>query len=85
MFFLLFEPPTKIAMIPPTILYPELDTIEVKVTVSQINLQFEPHPQRLVAYDTIKIDSILSANWLTSKINPALKRGNSVKHRAFCL
>ena len=65
-----------------SILYPELDTIEVKVTVfPDARLKFEPQfPKDSVAYDTAKIDSILKAR-LTDfpKINPALKRGVPVK------
>ena len=65
-----------------TILYPELDTIEVKVTVfPNSTLQFEPqYPKDSVAYDTIKIDSILRAKLVDfPKINPAVKRGIPVK------
>ncbi len=64
------------------ILYPELDTIEVKVTVfPNATLQFEPQfPRDSVAYDTIKIDSILKARLVNfPKINPAIKRGIPVK------
>src|SRR4051812_18467167 len=44
-----------------SILYPKLDTIEVRVTVfADSTLKFEPQfPKDTVAYDTIKIDSIL--------------------------
>jgi len=65
-----------------TILYPELDTIEVKVTVfPNATMKFEPQfPKDSVAYDTIKIDSILHARLVDfPKINPALKRGLPVK------
>ena len=65
-----------------SILYPELDTIEVKVTVfSDATLQFEPQfPKDSVAYDTIKIDSILRTKLVDfPKINPAIKRGIPVK------
>jgi hypothetical protein len=43
-----------------SILYPELDTIEVKVTIyPNAQMKFEPQfPKDSVAYDTIKIDSI---------------------------
>jgi hypothetical protein len=64
------------------ILYPELDTIEVKVTVfPNATMQFEPQfPKDTVAYDTIKIDSILNARLVDfPKVNPALKRGIPVK------
>lgn len=65
-----------------SILYPELDTIEVKVTVfPNATLQFEPQfPKDSVAYDKIKIDSILKARLVDfPKINPAIKRGIPVK------
>ncbi|GEL10764.1 hypothetical protein FGL01_15030 [Flavobacterium glycines] len=63
-------------------LYPELDTIEVKVTVfPNSKMQFEPQfPKDSVAYDTIKIDSILHARLINfPKVNPALKQGIPVK------
>jgi hypothetical protein len=65
-----------------SVLYPELDTIEVKVTVfPNSTLQFEPQfPKDSVAYDTIKIDSILKARLVDfPKVNPAIKRGIPVK------
>ena len=65
-----------------SILYPELDTIEVKVTVfPNATLQFEPQfPKDSVTYDKIKIDSILKARLIDfPKINPAIKRGIPVK------
>ncbi len=65
-----------------SVLYPELDTIEVKVTVfPNATLQFEPQfPKDSVAYDTIKIDSILKARLVDfPKVNPAIKRGIPVK------
>ncbi|KAF2516013.1 hypothetical protein [Flavobacterium foetidum] len=64
------------------ILYPELDTIEVKVTVfPNATMKFEPQFQKdSVAYDTIKIDSILHARLVDfPKVNPAIKRGIPVK------
>jgi hypothetical protein len=63
-------------------LFPKLDTIEVKVTVfPNATLQFEPQfPKDSVAYDTIKIDSILRARLIGfPKVNPAIKRGIPVK------
>ncbi|WP_264520330.1 hypothetical protein [Flavobacterium sp. N1994] len=63
-------------------LFPKLDTIEVKVTVfPNATLQFEPQfPKDSVAYDTIKIDSILRARLVDfPKVNPAIKRGIPVK------
>ena len=65
-----------------SILYPELDTIEVKVTIyPNSRLQFEPlFPKDSVTYDTVKIDSILKARLVGfPKINPAIKRGIPVK------
>ena len=64
------------------ILYPEIDTIEVKVTVfPDARLEFEPQfPKDSVAYDKIKIDSILHAKLVDfPKVNPAIKRGVPVK------
>lgn len=65
-----------------SVLYPELDTIEVKVTVfPDSRMQFEPQfPKDSVAYDTIKIDSILHARLVGfPKVNPAIKQGIPVK------
>jgi hypothetical protein len=65
-----------------SILYPELDTIDVKVTIfPNSTLQFEPKfPKDSVVYDAIKIDSILKARLVGfPKINPAIKRGIPVK------
>lgn len=65
-----------------SVLYPELDTIEVKVTVfPDSTMKFEPQfPKDSLAYDTIKIDSILHARLIDfPKIHPALKRGTPVK------
>ena len=63
-------------------MFPKLDTIEVKVTIlPNANLEFEPQfPKDSVAYDTIKIDSILSVRLVDfPKVNPAIKRGIPVK------
>lgn len=63
-------------------LFPQLDTIEVKVTVfPNATMKFEPQfPKDSVAYDTIKIDSILHARLIDfPKVNPAIKRGIPVK------
>ena len=63
-------------------LFPKLDTIEVKVTVfPNATMQFEPQfPKDSVAYDTIKIDSILRVRLIDfPKGNPAIKRGIPVK------
>ncbi|KIQ24192.1 hypothetical protein RT99_03715 [Flavobacterium sp. MEB061] len=65
-----------------SILYPELDTIEVKVTIfPNSSMKFEPQfTKDSVAYDTIKIDSILQARLVDfPKVNPAIKRGVPVK------
>jgi hypothetical protein len=65
-----------------SILFPELDTIEVKVTVfPNSTMQFEPQfPKDSVAYDIVKIDSILHARLVEfPKVNPATKRGIPVK------
>lgn len=63
-------------------MFPKLDTIEVKVTVlPNSEMEFEPQfPKDSVAYDTIKIDSILHARLVDfPKVNPAIKRGIPVK------
>ncbi|WP_396194464.1 hypothetical protein [Flavobacterium sp.] len=63
-------------------LFPKLDTIEVRVTVlPDATLEFKPEfPKDSVAYDTIKIDSILRMRLVDfPKVNPALKRGIPVK------
>jgi len=63
-------------------LYPELDTIEVKVTVfPNSSMKFEPQfPKDSTTYDTIKIDSILQSRLVNfPKVNPATKRGLPVK------
>lgn len=65
-----------------SILYPDLDTIQVKVTVfPNSKMKFEPEFQKdSVAYDTIRIDSILHARLVDfPKVNPAIKRGLPVK------
>lgn len=64
------------------ILYPEVDTIDVKVTVNaDATLQFETQKSKdSITYDIVKIDSILQ-NRLSDfpKIEPAIKRGIKVK------
>lgn len=65
-----------------SILYPDLDTIQVKVTVfPNSKMKFEPEFQKdSVVYDTIRIDSILHARLVDfPKVNPAIKRGLPVK------
>ena len=64
------------------VLYPKLDTINVKVTIfPNATMQFEPQfPKDSVTYDTIKIDSILKIRLVDfPTVNPALKRGIPVK------
>ena len=64
------------------VLYPEADTIQVKVTVfPDASLQFEPQfPQDSVAYNKIKIDSILKARLADfPAVEPAQKQGVPVK------
>jgi hypothetical protein len=63
-------------------IFPKLDTIEVKVTVfPNSTMKFEPQfTKDSVAYDTIKIDSILHVRLVDfPKVNPAIKRGIPVK------
>jgi hypothetical protein len=63
-------------------LYPELDTIEVKITVfPNSTMKFEPQfPKDSTVYDTIKVDSILQSRLVNfPKVNPATKRGLPVK------
>ena len=64
------------------VLYPNLDTIEVRVTVfPDSTLHFEPHfPTDSMAYDSGKIDSILHTRLADfPKVSPAIKRGIPVK------
>ncbi len=64
------------------ILYPELDTISVKVTINpDATLQFQTEiPQDSVSYDIKVIDSILQ-NRLSDfpSVEPAIKQGIKVK------
>ena len=72
----------KLSVAPLAVLYPELDTIEVKVTIfPNATMEFEPQfPKDSVAYDKTKIDSILKVRLVDfPKINPAIKRGIPVK------
>lgn len=65
-----------------SVLYPELDTIEVRITVyPDATLLFEPQfSEDSTAYDKKKIDSILRSRLIDlPKINPAIKRGIPVK------
>ena len=63
-------------------LFPELDTIQVKVTVNpDKSMSFEPQfPKDSIAYDKVKVDSILHARLVDlPQVNPATKRGIPVK------
>lgn len=65
-----------------SVLFPKLDTLAVRVSVNpDATMQFEPQfPIDTVAYDTIKIDSILRLKLVDfPKVNPAIKRGIPVK------
>jgi hypothetical protein len=63
------------------VLYPKLDTINVKVTVlADATFQFEPQITDTLSYNTTKIDSILKVRLVDfPKVNPAIKRGIPVK------
>ena len=63
------------------VLYPQLDTIDVKVTVlPNSTLKFEPQLNDTLSYDKQKIDSIIHARLVGfPKVNPAIKRGIPVK------
>lgn len=59
-------------------LYPEMDTIQVKVTVfSNATLKFEPEiPTDSVNYNRVRVDSIIKARLVDfPKIEPAQKEG----------
>ncbi|WP_343696485.1 hypothetical protein [Flavobacterium sp.] len=65
-----------------SILYPDLDTIKVKVTIfPNSKMKFEPEFKKdSVKYNTTRIDSILHARLVDfPKVNPAIKRGLPVK------
>jgi len=60
------------------LLYPQLDTIQVQVTVfADTRLEFEPQfPKDSVQYDTVKVDSIIKARLVDfPKVEPAQKEG----------
>ena len=63
------------------LLYPELDTINVKVTVfPDARMTFEPQIADSITQDTIMIDSIITNRLVDfPKVNPAIKRGIPVK------
>jgi hypothetical protein len=64
------------------VMYPEVDTIDVKVTINaDSTLKFEAQqPKDSITYDFVKIDSILK-NRLADfpRVEPAIKRGIKVK------
>jgi hypothetical protein len=64
------------------VLYPEIDTISLKVTIQpDATIAFETlKPQENVSYDIEVIDSILQNRLIDfPKIEPAIKRGIKVK------
>lgn len=72
----------KLAVDTLAVMYPKLDTIEVKVTVfPDSTLGFEPNLRKdSLLYDTKRIDSILHARLVDfPKVSPAIKRGIPVK------
>jgi hypothetical protein len=64
-----------------SVLYPQLDTINVKVTISpDASMVFEPQITDTLSYNTTKIDSILKARLIDfPTVHPAIKRGIPVK------
>jgi hypothetical protein len=64
-----------------SVLYPEIDTIKVKITVfADSTVTFEPDFNGHLIYDTHKIDSIIKDKLADfPKVNPALKRGIPVR------
>ena len=64
-----------------SVIYPQLDTIDVKVTVlANATLQFEPQLNDSLSYHKPIIDSILRARLVGfPKVIPAIKRGIPVK------
>lgn len=63
------------------VLYPQLDTIDVKVTVlPNATLEFEPQLTDTLSYNRQAIDSIIKMRLVDfPEIHPALKRGMPVK------
>lgn len=63
------------------VLYPELDTIAVKVIVNaDATVHFQPHLNDSISYSAKSIDSIIQARLSDfPKVKPALKRGLPVK------
>ena len=64
-----------------SVLYPQLDTINVKVTVlADASMVFEPQITDTLSNNTTKIDSILKARLVDfPTVKPAIKRGIPVK------
>ena len=64
-----------------TVLYPKLDTINVKVTVlADASMVFEPQITDTLSYNTTKIDSILQTRLVDfPTVKPGIKRGIPVK------
>ena len=64
-----------------SVLYPQLDTIDVKVTISpDASMVFEPQIIDTLSYNTTKIDSILKVRLVDfPTVHPAIKRGVPVK------
>ena len=63
------------------VLYPQLDTIDVKVTIlPNATMEFEPQLTDSLSYNRTKIDSIIKVRLVDfPEIHPALKRGIPVK------
>ncbi len=63
------------------VLYPQLDTIDVKVTIfPNSSIKFEPQLSDTLSYNAPKIDSIIKSRLIGfPKVNPAIKRGIPVK------
>ncbi|HEU0136627.1 MAG TPA: hypothetical protein VFQ50_04995 [Flavobacterium sp.] len=63
------------------VLYPQIDTIKVKITVfADSTVIFEPELSQNLMYDPQKIDSIIKDRLADfPKVSPALKRGVPVK------
>ena len=64
-----------------SVLYPQLDTIDVKVTISpDATMVFEPQITDTLSYNRTKIDSILTTRLSDfPNVEPAIKRGVKVK------
>jgi hypothetical protein len=64
-----------------SLMYPDLDTIQLKVTVMpNATFTFEPQVTDTIAYNKTLIDSVFKARLVGfPKVNPAIKRGLPVK------